>query len=62
MTPIDICEHLGPERVDEYYGKLSGKEIRAVLKAGGSHSNSPSTAFTQAARRKAWRKRFEVRR
>lgn len=59
MTPIEICEHLGPERVDEYYGKLSGKEIRAVLKAGGSHSNSPSTAFTQAARRKAWRKRFD---
>ena len=58
MTPIKICDHLGQEKVDEYYAKLSGKEIRAVLKAGGSHSNAPSTAFTQAARRKAWRKRF----
>ena len=38
--------------------RAARSEIRAVLKAGGSHSNAPSTAFTQAARRKAWRKRF----
>ena len=60
MKPIEICKYLGPERVDAYYGLLSGKEIRAVLKAGGSHSNTPSTAFSQAARRKSWRKRFDV--
>ena len=58
MKPIEICKHLGPEHVDSYYGELSGKEIRAVLKAGGSHSNTPSTAFSQAGRRKVWRKRF----
>lgn len=60
MKPIEICKYLGPERVDAYYGLLSGKEIRAVLKAGGSHSNTPSTAFSQAARRKSWRKRFDA--
>ncbi|MFO7562909.1 MAG: hypothetical protein R6X02_09735, partial [Enhygromyxa sp.] len=60
MKPIDICKNLGPEKVDAYYGELSGKEIRAVLKAGGSHSNTPSTAFSQAARRKVWRKRFDA--
>lgn len=60
VKPIEICNVLGQERVDEYYAKLSGKEIRAVLKAGGSHSNSPKSAFTQAARRKAWRKRFDA--
>ena len=59
MKPIVICQHLGKEKVDAYYSELSGKEVRAVLKAGGSHSNTPSTAFTQAARRKAWRKRFD---
>lgn len=59
MKPIDICEVLGKEKVDSYYDELSGKEVRAVLKAGGSHSNTPSTAFTQAARRKVWRKRFD---
>lgn len=60
MKPIEICKHLGPEHVDNYYGQLSGKEIRAVLKAGGSHSNTPSTAFSQLARRKTWRKRFDA--
>jgi hypothetical protein len=60
MKPIDICKNLGPEKVDAYYGELSGKEIRAVLKAGGSHSNTPSTAFSQVARRKVWRKRFDA--
>lgn len=60
VKPIEICTVLGPERVDAYYNELSGKEIRAVLKAGGSHSNTPSTAFTQAARRKTWRKRFDA--
>ncbi len=60
MKPIDICHHLGQDRVDSYYGELSGKEIRAVLKAGGSHAAVPNTAYTQDARRKAWRKRFDA--
>jgi len=60
MQPIKLCEVLGQDTLDAYYQKLSAKEIRAVLKAGGSHSNSPQTAFTQAARRKAWRKRLET--
>ena len=60
MKPIQICDVLGPEKIDEYYALLSGKEIRAVLKAGGSSATSPKTAFTQAARRKAWRKRFDA--
>ena len=55
MKPIEICQVLGDEHIDAYYNELSGKEVRAVLKAGGSHSNTPSTAFTQAARRKVWR-------
>lgn len=59
MKPIDICKHLGPEKVDAYYSLLSGKELRQVLKAGGSSSTTPSTAFSQAARRKVWRKRFD---
>lgn len=59
MKPIEICKHLGPEHVDAYYSELSGKEIRAVLKAGGSHSNTPSTAFSQAKRRQVWRRRFD---
>lgn len=59
MKPIEICKHLGPEHINSYYAELSGKEIRAVLKAGGSHSNTPKTAFSQAGRRKAWRKRFD---
>lgn len=60
MKPIEICQVLGDEHVDAYYNELSGKEVRAVLKAGGSHSNTPSTAFTQAARRKVWRRRFDA--
>ncbi len=60
MKPIEICNVLGAQRVDEYYSLLSAKEIRAVLKAGGSHSNSPPNAFTQSARRTAWRKRFDA--
>lgn len=60
MKPIDICKHLGPERVDSYYGELSGKEVRAVLKAGGSHSGVPATAYTRTQRLKAWRKRFDA--
>ncbi len=60
MKPIEICTHLGNDKVDSYYGELSGKEVRAVLKAGGSHSNTPGTAFTQKARRKVWRKRFDL--
>lgn len=59
MKPIEICNHLGKDKVDSFYEELSGKEIRAVLKAGGSHS-STQTAFTQAGRRKAWRRRFDA--
>ncbi|MGB1016788.1 MAG: hypothetical protein ACPG4T_21795 [Nannocystaceae bacterium] len=59
MKPVDICKHLGSEHIDSYYKELSGKEVRAVLKAGSSHTGVPSTAFTQVARRKAWRKRFD---
>jgi hypothetical protein len=60
MKPIEICKHLGPERVDGFYGELSGKEVRQVLKAGGVGSNVPETAFTRSARLKAWRKRFDI--
>jgi len=60
VKPIVICKHLGPEKVDAYYSLLSGKEVRQVLKAGGSSSTTPSTAFSQAARRKVWRKRFDA--
>jgi hypothetical protein len=59
MKPIEICKYLGPEKIDAYYGLLSGKEVRQVLKAGGSSSTTPSTAISQAARRKVWRKRFD---
>lgn len=59
MTPIEICQHLGPEHIDAYYGELSGKEVRAVLKAGGTSTGVPKTAYTKAARMKAWRKRFD---
>lgn len=59
MTPIDICQRLGQQRVDSFYAELSGKEVRAVLKAGGSHSGVPATAYTKNARLKAWRKRFD---
>lgn len=60
MRPLEICNHLGRETIDGYYGELSGKEVRAVLKAGGSHAGVPSTAYTRAARLKAWRKRFDA--
>jgi len=60
MKPIEICKHLGRERVDGYYGELSGKEVRAVLKAGGVASSVPETAFTRAARLKAWRRKFDT--
>jgi hypothetical protein len=60
LKPIEICQALGKDKIDAYYDELSGKEIRAVLKAGGSHSNTPETAYTQAARRKVWRKRFDA--
>jgi hypothetical protein len=60
LRPIDICHHLGPERIDGYYGELSGKEVRAVLKAAGVSSGVPATAFTRAARLKAWRRRFDA--
>lgn len=59
MTPIDICQNLGNERIDAYYQELSGKEVRAVLKAGGTSSAVPKTAYTKAARLRAWRKRFD---
>jgi hypothetical protein len=60
MKPIEICKHLGPEKVDGFYGELSGKEVRQVLKAGGVGSNVPETAFTRAARLKSWRKKFDA--
>jgi len=60
VKPIEICRTLGPEHVDAYYAMLSGKEVRAVLKAGGAASTTPASAYTQAARRKAWRKRFDA--
>ena len=59
MTPLEICSHLGQETIDAYYNELSGKEVRAVLKAGGTSSGVPKTAYTKAARLKAWRKRFD---
>ena len=60
MKPIEICKHLGPAHIDAYYEELSAQELRAVLKAGGSHSNTPATAYTQSARRKVWRQRFDA--
>jgi hypothetical protein len=60
VRPLEICKHLGPERIDAYYNELSGKEVRSVLKAGGSHAGVPSTAYTRNARLKAWRKRFDA--
>lgn len=60
VKPIDICTHLGRQHVDSFYEELSGKEVRAVLKAGGSHTGTPATAYTRAARLKAWRKRFDA--
>lgn len=60
MKPIQICQNLGQGHIDAYYDELSGKEVRAVLKAGGCSVNVPATAYTQAARRRAWRKRFDA--
>ena len=60
MKPIQICQHLGQGHIDAYYDELSGKEVRVVLKAGGCSVNVPETAYTQAARRRAWRKRFDA--
>lgn len=60
MTSIEICRHLGNEHIDAYYNELSGKEVRAVLKAGGASTGVPKTAYTRAARLKAWRKRFDT--
>ncbi|MEZ4452136.1 MAG: hypothetical protein R3B09_21910 [Nannocystaceae bacterium] len=59
MKPIQICQSLGAERLNAYYAELSGKELRDVLRAGGASVNVPQTAYTQAARRNAWRKRFD---
>ncbi|PCC67073.1 hypothetical protein SAMN02745121_07639 [Nannocystis exedens] len=60
MKPIEICQHLGQGHIDAYYDELSGKEVREVLKAGGCSVNVPPTAYTQAARRRAWRRRFDT--
>jgi hypothetical protein len=60
VKPIEICQHLGQGHIDAYYDELSGKEVRAVLKAGGCSVNVPATAYTQAARRRSWRKRFDA--
>lgn len=59
MTPIEICQHLGNAHIDAFYSELSGKEVRAVLKAGGSSTGVPKTAYTKAARLAAWRRRFD---
>ncbi len=60
MKPIQICQNLGQGHIDAYYDELSGKEVRAVLKAGGCNVNVPETAYTQAARRRVWRRRFDA--
>jgi hypothetical protein len=60
VKPIQICQHLGQGHIDAYYDELSGKEVRAVLKAGGCSVNVPETAYTQAARRRTWRRRFDA--
>ena len=59
MTPLEICQHLGTANIDAYYNERSGKEVRAVLKAGGSSTGVPKTAYTKAARLAAWRRRFD---
>jgi hypothetical protein len=59
VKPIQICQNLGQGHIDAYYDELSGKEVRAVLKAGGCSVNVPETAYTQAARRRVWRRRFD---
>jgi len=59
VTPLEICQHLGTANIDAYYNELSGKEVRAVLKAGGSSTSVPKTAYTKAARLTAWRRRFD---
>jgi hypothetical protein len=60
VKPIEICQHLGTAHIDAFYGELSGKEVRAVLKAGGSSTAVPKTAYTKAARLTAWRRRFDT--
>lgn len=60
MKPIEICRHLGHAHVDAFYQELSGKEVRAVLKAGGTGASVPATAFTRVQRLKSWRKRFDT--
>jgi hypothetical protein len=60
VKPIQICQNLGQGHIDAYYDELSGKEVRAVLKAGGCSVNVPETAYTQAARRRVWRRRFDA--
>lgn len=59
MKPHLIYQHLGPTKIDEYFDQLSGKEIRSILKAGKASASVSSTTFTQAARRKTWRKRLD---
>lgn len=60
MKPIEICQNLGQGHIDAYYDELSAKEVREVLKAGGCSVNVPPTAYTQASRRRAWRRRFDA--
>ena len=60
MKPLQICQTLGTQHVDAYFGELSGKEIRALLLAGNISANVPATAYTQAARRGHWRRRFDA--
>jgi hypothetical protein len=59
VKPLHICQQLGRPQIDAFYDELSGKEVRAVLKAGGSHAGVPATAYTRSQRLKAWRRRFD---
>jgi len=59
VIPLQICQFLGNETIDAYYGELASKEVRAVLKAGNASTSVPKTAYTKSSRLKAWRKRFD---
>ncbi|MEZ4426241.1 MAG: hypothetical protein R3A51_00965 [Nannocystaceae bacterium] len=60
MKPVELYKRLGADHIDAYYGELSGKEIRSVLKAGETHTAVPKTAYTQSARRGVWRRRIDA--
>jgi hypothetical protein len=60
VKPVELYANLGQEHIDAFYAELSGKEIREVLRAGETSASVSSAAFTQKARRKAWRRRFDA--